>query len=249
MLGFSWSTFFVESINFLILIWLLTRFLYQPVTRTIAARERHITDELKRASDTQTKADELARHYESRLADWQKEKAKLLEAFEASLATERIQKENELHATLEIDAQRARAARVAEEHEERQRLWRRASADAAKFCARLLSRFASAELEHRIIDATIGDLRALSMDDRSGLARGLNGKPVMISTRFPVTQKERDALQAALHEILDVQSSPLFKEDEGLLSGIRIDLGNAVVEGNIGAELRWFAQAENDAVE
>ncbi|HTX02273.1 MAG TPA: hypothetical protein VMD07_01230, partial [Candidatus Acidoferrales bacterium] len=70
MLGFSWSTFFVESINFLILIWLLTRFLYQPVTRTVAARERHITDELKRASDTQAKADELTRHYESRLADW-----------------------------------------------------------------------------------------------------------------------------------------------------------------------------------
>ena len=247
MLGFSWSTFFVESINFLILIWLLTRFLYQPVTRVIAARERHISDEIKRAADTQAKADELTKRYESRLADWETEKAQLREVFDASLAADRTRKEDELRASLEREAQRARAARGVEEREEHQRMWQRASADAAKFGARLLSRFASVELEQCIIDATIDDIRALSADGRSGLARGLNGKPITISTRFPVNDHERQALQSTLCDILALKSIPVFKQDENLVSGIRIDLGNAVIEGNVGAELRWFAQAENDA--
>ena len=246
MLGFSWSTFFVESINFLILVWLLTRFLYQPITRAVAARERHIADELKRAADAQTKAEELTRRYESRLADWEGEKQKLREEFEASFAAERARKESDLRAALERDAQRMRATQAAEARQEQLRMWRRASSDAAKFGARLLSRFASAELERRMIDATIDDLRGLAEDGRSGLARGLNGKPVTISTRFPVSVRERDALEAALRNVIVMKNDVVFKEDEALVSGIRIDLGNAVIEANVGAELRWFAQAEND---
>ena len=38
----SWSTFFLEIINFLVLVWILKRFLYKPVMDVIARRREGI---------------------------------------------------------------------------------------------------------------------------------------------------------------------------------------------------------------
>ena len=42
-MGFDWSTFVLEIVNFLILVYLLKRFLYQPILHAIEAREQRVT--------------------------------------------------------------------------------------------------------------------------------------------------------------------------------------------------------------
>ena len=43
---FNWTTFSFEIINFLILVWILQRFLYKPVTNAIARRKAAIESQL-----------------------------------------------------------------------------------------------------------------------------------------------------------------------------------------------------------
>ena len=45
----DWFTVIAQVINFLILVWLLKRFLYQPIVSAIDARERRIATELANA--------------------------------------------------------------------------------------------------------------------------------------------------------------------------------------------------------
>lgn len=56
---FDWSTLVLQTINFAILVWLLNRFLYKPMLRTIDARraeiDRQLADAAKAQSETQTK--------------------------------------------------------------------------------------------------------------------------------------------------------------------------------------------------
>ena len=52
----DWFTVAAQVLNFLILVWLMKRFLYQPVLNAIAAREAKIAAELKDAADTKAKA-------------------------------------------------------------------------------------------------------------------------------------------------------------------------------------------------
>lgn len=247
MLGFSLSTFIAEIVNFLILIWLLTRFFYQPVMRALVAREQRIKADLQHAQEAQDKAAELTARYEARLADWEREKSQLRERFDAGLAAERTRREDELKAALERERQQAEAARRLHERDEHERLVRLAAQDAVRFGSRLFSRLASPELEHRLIDVTVQDLGALSAEQRSTLVHALNGKStVTVTTRYALNAGEKSAIIAVLQELLGTTPQLSFKQDEALISGIRIELGNAIIDGNLGAELRWFAGAETN---
>ena len=246
--SFSWSTFFVETVNFLVLVWLLTRFFYQPVLRTIAAREAKIKAELSHAADSEAKAVALTQRYETRLADWESEKAQLRERFEEDLAALRARREAELKDTLERERLVAEAAARSRERDEQRRLWQRCADDATGFAARLLSRVASPALEESLVAAAAEDLGTLSVQNQTLLRSGMNGKATAtIATRYALPPQARAHIAEALRTALGTTPALTFREDEALVAGIRIELGSATVDANLSSELRWFAQTERDA--
>lgn len=54
----DWFTVIAQVVNFLILVWLLKRFLYQPILNAIDAREQRVATEL---ADADAKMNEAAK--------------------------------------------------------------------------------------------------------------------------------------------------------------------------------------------
>jgi F-type H+-transporting ATPase subunit b len=52
----NWFTVVAQAINFVVLIWLLKRFLYKPILKAIDAREKNIASQLKEAEDKKAAA-------------------------------------------------------------------------------------------------------------------------------------------------------------------------------------------------
>jgi len=75
----NWSTFVLEIINFLVLVWILKRFLYKPVLKVIAKRRAAIEKTLTEARDKEKAAEELKTRYEGRVAQWDRERAQARE--------------------------------------------------------------------------------------------------------------------------------------------------------------------------
>ena len=73
MMQFDWTTFILEILNFLVLVWILQRFIYRPVLAMLDARQQRIKDETGRAEQLRSDAEALRQQYESRLADWSRE--------------------------------------------------------------------------------------------------------------------------------------------------------------------------------
>ena len=73
----SWATFFLEIINFLVLVWILKRFLYKPVLEAIGHRKAVIDKTLADADAKEAGAQALVEQYQNRLAEWENEKEKL----------------------------------------------------------------------------------------------------------------------------------------------------------------------------
>ena len=46
----DWFTVGAQAVNFLVLVWLLRRFLYRPILKAIDAREKRIADQLADAA-------------------------------------------------------------------------------------------------------------------------------------------------------------------------------------------------------
>ena len=65
----DWFTVGAQAINFLVLVWLLKRFLYRPVLAAIDAREKKVTaklvDATAREAQAQLERDDLRRRNET----------------------------------------------------------------------------------------------------------------------------------------------------------------------------------------
>lgn len=80
----NWFTVLVQIVNFLILIYLLKRFLFKPILRAMAEREKNMADALNRAEQAEQTAQARARALE-------KEKTALAKAREGLMAEARNQ--------------------------------------------------------------------------------------------------------------------------------------------------------------
>ena len=63
----NWFTVLAQIVNFLILIYLLKRFLFKPILGAMAERERKMVDALNRAKGAEEKAKNKARELEAEM--------------------------------------------------------------------------------------------------------------------------------------------------------------------------------------
>lgn len=168
---FDWTTFILEILNFLVLIWILQRFLYRPVLDMLSARQQKIREVTEQAQTMRDEAEELRSHYESRLADWQQERENSRRQLIEELALLKTQEMARIKQALADEEEKLRvrnqtllAAREAE-------LRRSASSQAYDESAAMLKRLASPELTERIVGLFLEDLAALPENDRGALRK------------------------------------------------------------------------------
>ena len=77
-MGIDWFTFFAQIINFLILVWLLKRFLYQPILHAIDAREKRIAAELADADAKKAEAQKERDEFQHKNEEFDQQRAALL---------------------------------------------------------------------------------------------------------------------------------------------------------------------------
>jgi F-type H+-transporting ATPase subunit b len=68
---FSWTTFVLEIINFLVLIWILKRFLFKPVKAVVSQRQADIDKQLLESQRLNDESAALKDEYENRLVNWE----------------------------------------------------------------------------------------------------------------------------------------------------------------------------------
>src|SRR5574337_623421 len=67
-MSIDWITVAAQIVNFLVLVWLLKRFLYRPILDGIDAREREIAERMGEAAQIRTAAEAAEADYEAQVA-------------------------------------------------------------------------------------------------------------------------------------------------------------------------------------
>jgi F-type H+-transporting ATPase subunit b len=244
-MGLDWSTFFLELINFLILIWILKRFLYAPVKAAIEARRERVESVLAQADARRAEAERMRQDYEARLQAWEQERAQARAVLDRDLAAERVTRLDAVEA--ELKARRDKAAILDERRgrEIERRNQEAALALAAQFGSRLLARLADSALEARLVDLLVEDLPSLSARHRETLAEAAEGEPPNLRVRsaYPLSDSQRKALESALRRAAGRELRCAFERDPGLVAGLQIDAGPLVMRANLRDELSYFAES------
>jgi F-type H+-transporting ATPase subunit b len=241
----DWITISAQIVNFLILVWLLKHFLYQPVIRAMDRREQRIARRLIEAQEREDKAEASAQQYREKSEELEHSRGEVLA--NAEQEAERQKRQWLEEAREEVAGTRTDWQRQADrEKEEFLAGLRRRSAQAVQAIAgRALADLADADLEQRIVHKFIEQLHALDEETRRALAD--TDEPVRILSAFALESATRAALTRAIHETLAEGVDVEYAESPELLCGIELTRGGRRLGWNMKAYLDDLADRAEEA--
>lgn len=247
-MSFDWSTFILEIINFLVLVWLLKHFLYRPVLSMVERRQQAVQKTLQDAQAARDEAGKLQADYQSRNAQWQTEVAQHRQALDGEIEAERQHRLQALAMELAAERKRQETLRQQEQALHEKSLQMRAASQSAQFAARLLQRLATPALDRCILDVALDDLAALPVDRHEALHAALAGaNEIVISSNAALAAEERTRLEKALAGFGTPVPAIRYDQDPSLIAGLRISIGAWELDASLEGELRGFAEAGGHA--
>lgn len=242
---FDWTTFALEVLNFLVLVWLLKRFFYRPVLAAIEARRAENAKMNEEAQTLRREAQDLKSEYQTRLAAVDKEGTAARLKLDGEIAAERNRRLAALEAELTDERKRRETVEARQRGEVALVLERQAVAVAGRFAARLLARLAGPELEARLVDLALNDLDSLPADRLEALRAALRepGVNIRVVTAYPLDAARRATIVRSLEGLAGRATVPEFSEDAVLKAGVCIMAGAWVLMANLRDELGFFTEA------
>jgi F-type H+-transporting ATPase subunit b len=241
---FEWTTALLEAVNFLVLVWLLKRFLYRPILAVVDRRRAESEKVLVDAEARRREAEALKTEYEARLTEAARQRDLALARLDEEIAAERTRRLDAVIAEADADRQRRQTLAARDAGEREAALERQAMAVAARFAGRLLDRLAGPELEAKLVDLMLDDLAAATPDRLEIMRAALQeaGANVDVASAHPLDDARRSAIATALAGIAGRPLQPAFRQDSALTAGLRISAGSWVLMANLRDELAFFSE-------
>ncbi|MBR9858912.1 MAG: F0F1 ATP synthase subunit B, partial [Gammaproteobacteria bacterium] len=165
----NWFTVGAQVLNFLILVWLMKRFLYQPILNAIDAREKRIAAELADAEKKQAGALRERDEFIHKNREFEQQKAEQLERVVAEASAERRRLlEETKQAADALSAQRQQALQR-EQQNLNEALARHTREEVFAIARKTLTDLADTSVEQRMAGVLVQRLRALSPAQRTEL--------------------------------------------------------------------------------
>ncbi|HTV95489.1 MAG TPA: F0F1 ATP synthase subunit delta [Steroidobacteraceae bacterium] len=239
----DWFTVAAQALNFIILIWLLRRYLYGPILAAVAAREKRIAAQLADAAATRLQARKEQEEFAQKKAQLERERTTLLDkaAGEANVERQRLLSEARRDADA-LSTQR-RDALVEEARALDEVLRRRTQQEVFAIARRALQDLAAVSLEERITAMFVERLRSADAQAKERWKGNLHAAPVraLVRSAFELSASQRAAIKDALEEVVGAAMSVEFETAASLISGIEATVNEY--------RMAWSIESYLDALE
>ena len=244
----DWFTVGAQALNFIILVWLLKRFLYKPILNAIDAREKLIAAKLADAEAKEAEAQKERDEFQHKNEAFDKQRAALM-----SKATDEAAAQGQ---KLLDDARKAADALRAKRQETlrsdadslNQAIRRRTQQEVFAIARRTLTDLAGARLEERMGEVFTQRLRTMAgkVKETFALALKTASGPAVLRSAFDLPEKQRAAIQKSLDETFSSQIQIRFETAPDLVSGIELTANGQKVAWSIADYLASLEKGVGD---
>ena len=228
-------TVIAQIINFLILIYLLKRFLFNRIIKIMDEREKQITDQMQ---DAETAKEEAQKELEE----------------QRRIREELQEKWNEMLAQAKKDAQKKREELVKDARskiDEEQKNWREAISkqrtaflrdlrhlsceQVCQISRKVLADLAGEKLENQLIENFLIQLGKLSKEEKDDFIRFINKdeRKIWVDSSFQLTREKESGIRKTLEEIIGDKVEINFKVSPKLICGIETRTEGKKISWNI----------------
>jgi F-type H+-transporting ATPase subunit b len=229
----DWITTIAQIINFLVLVYLLKRFLYRPIVAAMDRREAHVAERLEAAAQQSTLAQQQGDDYREKVHDFEQQREQLIEAAKREAETQRVQLMDELRS--EITTIRSRwHEEVKREQQAFLDQARQMVGDQVCLVARqALGELSDAELETQMLAVFLKKLAQVPAEDKKRLAETATEKGLTVQTSFPLSPAMQEKISAMIQQQIAPALALHFEQMPALICGINLKGPGFKLEWNI----------------
>ena len=231
----DWFTVGAQALNFLILVWLMKRFLYKPILHAIDEREKRIATELADADKKEAEAQKERDEFQRKNEEIDQQRAALLSKATDEAQAERQRLLDEARKAADgLSAKRQETLRN-DAHNLNQAIRRRTQQEVFAIARKALMDLATTSLEERLGEVFTRRLREMDGQVKADLAEALKtaSDPALVRSAFDLPAEERTAIQHALDETFSAEIRIRFETAPELISGIELTTNGQKVAWSI----------------
>ena len=228
-------TVVAQILNFLILVWLLRRLLYGPITRAMAERDARIQAETNEARRLREEAAAEGERHRALVAAFETDREARLARAREQLEAWRQTHTQEARAEIEAQRQRWQQALEQEQHAFLLELRRRAGREILTVTRNALRDLADEAVEARIVTRFLDRLAEIAPADRDRLAAAAkaDGATVHVRSAFALPDPERRRIGNAVSGALGPDVALTFETAPGLVGGVELKAGGFAIAWSI----------------
>ena len=229
----DWFTVGAQALNFLVLVWLLKRFLYKPILNAIDSREKLIASKLADADAKQADAQKERDAFQHKNDEFDTQRAALMSkaTHDAGAEADKLREEARKAADA-LSAKRQEALR-SDAQSLNQALRRRTQQEVFAIARRTLTDLAGANLDDRmaaLFVQRLGTMEAKAKDAFAAALKTASG-PALVRSAFDLPEAQRAAIQTALDSTFSTKVPIRFETAPDLVGGVELTVN--------GQKLAW----------
>ncbi len=241
-MSIDWITVGAQILNFLVLVWLLKRFLYRPILDGIDAREAEIATRMGEAAQVRETAQASQAKYKAEVAALQASRAEMLQEARETAQTERDLMLTQARARIAKEQAERENLRAEEARAYSASLHQTGAAALLALTRKALTDLADETFEQRIVSHTAKQIRDRADDLRDAAGDSLKAT---VLTRDPLPDAEQVLLRKEFATALSGFTLD-FKTNPAMSTGLNLRLGGAQVEWTLDSYLTGLDDALDD---
>jgi F-type H+-transporting ATPase subunit b len=248
LLGIDVGTLLLQIANFLIMAYVLTRFLFKPLKEMLDKRAHQATKTLDEAEEAAREAEALRREYEEKRENIDAEFAALKN--EARIVIDQSRQQMLKEAYDEIEVMRTRAkGEIEQQRAEALRLHRGKIGElVATLIQRMMRDILNPEIHQAYLNAFVDQLRAVQLNGRVS-ADGEEAVTAELITAAPLVETERTRIAAALEATAARPVDLTYRADPDLVAGAMVRLGDVLIDGSLQGQIQQLRRRYEEEIE
>jgi len=248
MLNISLSTVLLQVANFLIMVFILARFLFKPLKEMLDKRASRVTKAVDEAEKATREAEALRLEYEKKRENIDAEIVALKN--EARIVVDETRQQMLQEAHQEIEAMRARASEeIEQQRADALRLHRSKIGElVATLTRRMMEDILNPQLHQAYLDAFLDQLRSMQVDGRISIS-GEETVSAELITATPLTQEDKERIGTTLETVVTQPIDLVCRVDAGLIAGAMVRLGDTLIDGSLQGQLQQLRSRYEEEIE
>lgn len=230
----DWFTILAQVANFLILVFLLKRFLFKPVLKAIDEREKKIASSIKAAEVKMEDAEKTRDFYQEKLEDLERQKAERMQEMVEQIEQERQRKLAQVKFEAEAESDRSRLALQTEAEDFAQAFKRQLGTAVMEALEKALQDLSGQSLEQRMVERLAEKLTASEIGNWQTRVAEAEGKPsfaIRVASTWTLLPKQRQILEQAIKLHWPDLDTIQYEPDPARMCGLTLHWG--------GMQLDW----------